>query len=130
MHDDVREDKDKRQKDKRDKDKRDREELEFSTTTRGAQVAEYLNRIADGLRQGALTIGAAGHTVHLQPAETIRLEVEAENRADKGKGSLQLEISWKTASPARESVAEVLVIETDAHHLPQLAAYPPRGKDA
>jgi len=125
VNDKAREDKDKRQKDKR-----GREELEFSTTTRGAQVAEYLNRIADGLRQGTLTIGAAGHTVQLQPSETIRLEVEVENRVDKGKGSLQLEISWKTASPARESVEDVLVIETDSRYTPQLAAYPPRGKDA
>lgn len=122
-------DKDKHEKDKHDEDKHDREELEFSTTTRGVQVAEYLNRIADGLRQGTLTLGAAGQTVHLQPAETIRLEVEAESRPDKGKGSLQLELSWKLSSPARESHEDVLAIETEPH-TPQFAAYMPRGKDA
>jgi amphi-Trp domain-containing protein len=127
-------DKDKRDKDDGDRDlrvkeKRVREEFEFSTTTRGAQVAEYLNRIADGLRQGTLTLGASGHSVHLQPGETIRLEVEAESKPDKGTASLQLELSWKLAHGARETHDEALLIETEAR-APQLTAYTPKIKDA
>ena len=127
-------DKDKRDRDDGDrdlrvKDKRGREEFEFSTTTRGSQVAEYLNRIADGLRQGALTLGAGGHGVHLQPGEMIRLEIEAESKPDKGTASLQLELSWKVAQETRESHDEALLIETEVR-APQLTAYTPKIKDA
>jgi amphi-Trp domain-containing protein len=103
-----------RQHDKDHRDKHSREEFEFSTTTRATQVAEYLNRIADGLRQGTLTLAASGHAVHLQPGDAVRLEVEAESRPDKGTASLQLDLSWKLASPAREPREEALTIETEA----------------
>jgi amphi-Trp domain-containing protein len=122
-------DKDDGDRDHRDKEKRGREEFEFSTTTRGSQVAEYLNRIADGLRQGTLTLGAGGHGVHLQPGETIRLEIEAESKPDKGTASLQLELSWKLAQETRESHDEALLIETQVR-APQLTAYTPKIKEA
>lgn len=122
-------DKDDGDKDHRDKEKHGREEFEFSTTTQGSQVAEYLNRIADGLRQGTLTLGASGHSVHLRPGDTIRLEVEAENKPDKGTASLQLELSWKVTHSTREPRDEALVIETEAR-APQFTAYTPKIKDA
>jgi amphi-Trp domain-containing protein len=124
--------KDRQADDRYDKDHRDkhpREEFEFSTTTRATHVAEYLNRIADGLRHGTLTLAASGHAVHLQPGDAIRLEVEAESRPGKGTASLQLDLSWKLASPAPEPHEEVLTIETEARDS-QPAAYAPKIKNA
>jgi len=121
MSENDHDDRDKRDKDKRGKETRDQEKLEFSTTTRGDEVANYLFQIADGLRLGTLTLRTGGHTVHLQPGEMLRLEVAAKNKADKGKGSLQLELSWKIPSPVHESDADELVIETE-HQIPQVAA--------
>lgn len=121
-------DKDKRDKDDRGKDRRDREEFEFSTTARAVQVAEYLNRIADGLREGMLTLAASGHAVHLEPNDTIRLEMEAESKPDKGTASLQFELSWKHTHPAREPEEERLVIETGPRD-PLVAAHASK-KDA
>jgi len=118
-----------REEKERGKGHRDREEFEFSTTTRGIQVAEYLTRIADGLAQGTLVLKAGGEAVHLQPAEIVRLEVEAESKPDKGTASLQLELSWKLTTPAREPREEPLVIETDSR-APQLAVSTPKGKEA
>jgi amphi-Trp domain-containing protein len=115
--------------DRNHRDKHPREEFEFSTTTRATQVAEYLSRIADGLRHGTLTLAASGQAVHLQPADAVRLEVEAESRPDKGTASLQLDLSWKLASPAREPHEEVLTIETEAGDS-QPAAYAPKTKNA
>ena len=117
-------------RDDRHKDKRGREEFEFSTTTRGSQVAEYLNRIADGLRAGTLTLGSSGHSVHLRPGETIRLEVEAESKPDKGSASLQLELSWKMGTAARQPHDEVLVIETDGREIEARTPQLSKTKDA
>ena len=104
-------DKEQREKDRGEKDRREKEELEFSTTARGAGVAEYLNLIADGLRQGTLTLTANGSTVHLNPADLVRLEVEAESKPEKGTASLQLELSWKHVKEARAPREEQLIIE-------------------
>jgi amphi-Trp domain-containing protein len=128
MSDKDKRDKDDRDKDDRGKDKRDRQELEFATTTRVIQVAEYLNRIADGLRAGALTLEASGQAVHLEPADTLRLEIEAESKPDKGSASLQLELSWKHTHQVREPEDERLVIETGPRD-PLVAAHAPK-KDA
>lgn len=102
--------------------------MEFSTTARAAQIAEYLDRIADGLREGTLTLAASGHAVHLEPTDTLRFEMEAESKPDKGTASLQLELSWKNTHHVPEPEDDRLVIETGPHDL-LVATHAPK-KDA
>jgi len=111
--------------DKGDKgEKRDKERLEFAGIADRDRVAEYLSRLADGLRLGAVTLSSAGQSVHLEAAERLRLEVEARHRPDKGSSSLQLEISWKTASAVREADEELLTIEPARPGSPPRTASP------
>ena len=104
-------DKDRHDRDKPEKEKRDKQQLEFAGTAERDVVAEYLNRLADGIRLGAVTLTSSGQSVHLESPQRLRLEVEARHRPDKGSSSIQLEISWKAERPAREEDEERLTIE-------------------
>jgi amphi-Trp domain-containing protein len=104
-------DKDRHDKDKPDKEKRDKQQLEFAGTADRELVAEYLNRLADGIRLGGVTLTSPGQSVHLESPQRLRLEVEARHRPDKGSSSIQLEVSWKAERGAREEDEERLTIE-------------------
>ena len=72
-------------------------EFMFSSTTEVGRVAEYLMRIADGLRLGRVSLSAPGRMVQLEPARVVRLELGAQSKPEEGKASLELEISWEPA---------------------------------
>lgn len=115
-------DKDQHEQDKPDKEKRDKQQLEFAGTADRELVAEYLNRLADGIRLGAVTLTSSGHSVHLESPQRLRLEVEARHRPDKGSSSIQLEISWKAERAARGEDEERLTIEAGRSHSTARAA--------
>ncbi len=73
----------------------DSNEFMFSSTTEVGRVAEYLMRIADGLRQGRVSLSAPGRMVRLEPARVVRLELGAQSKPEEGKASLEFEISWE-----------------------------------
>src|SRR6516165_7412354 len=72
-------------------------EFMFSSTTEVVRVAEYLMRIADGLRLGRVSLSAPGRVVRLEPARVVRLELGAQSKPEEGKASLELAISWEPA---------------------------------
>lgn len=74
----------------------DTEKMEFTATVEASRVADYLNRISDGLRRGVLTLASGDRILRLEPTDQVKLELEAESKPEKGKGSLQLEVSWKS----------------------------------
>ena len=73
----------------------ERKEFLFSSTTEVGRVAEYLMRIAEGLRLGRVSLSAPGRMVRLEPAQVVRLELGAQSNPEEGKASLELEISWE-----------------------------------
>ena len=105
-------------------DKGNKERLEFAGVVDRERVAEYLNLLADGLRAGSVTVRAAGHSMSLESAEQMRLEMEARHRPDKGSASIELEISWRTGSPAKEADEDRLTIEPGRAGAPHRAAAP------
>jgi amphi-Trp domain-containing protein len=70
-------------------------EFTFSSTTEVGRVAEYLMRIADGLRLGRVSLSAPGRMVRLELARVVRLELGAQSKPEEGKASLELDISWE-----------------------------------
>lgn len=71
--------------------------LEFSSQCEPSQVAEYLEAIANHIRNGHIALSVGSEAVQLDLAPNVKLELEAKAKPDKGKGSLQVEISWKQA---------------------------------
>jgi len=82
----------------------------FSATLEATQVADYLVRIADGLRRGVVGLAAGEQTVQLAPTTMLALEIEAEGKAEKATGHIALELSWK---PEYAAAAETLEITVD-----------------
>lgn len=89
-------------------------EFEFAGSVAAEQAADYLERIAAGLRAGQISLGAGERRLSLAPGEMLKLEVEAESEG--GKGSVALELSWKPAdapTPTLEILAEPLQVGPD-----------------
>jgi amphi-Trp domain-containing protein len=80
--------------------------FEFAATVEAARAAEYLVRLAEGLRGGGVNLSAGESTIHLVPGTLVKLEIEAEGKPEKAQGSVAVEISWKA-----DKVAEVPTLE-------------------
>ena len=86
------------------------EKFEFLATLDAQRAAEYLSRIAEGFRKGTLNLSAGGRSISLTPTSMVKIELEAESKGlETGKGSLDLEISWKEAYVAAAETLEVSV---------------------
>ncbi len=83
--------------------------FEFTGMLEPANAADYLTRIADGLRRGVISLAAAGRSIRLEPGGMVTIEVAAESKPEKAKGSLGLEISWKAREQASVETLEITV---------------------
>lgn len=81
----------------------------FSATLEAAQVAEYLVRIADGLRRGVVGFSAGGESVRLAPTAMLALAIEAEGKAEKATGRIALELVWKPEYASEMDSLEITV---------------------
>ncbi len=102
----------------------DSEKLEFSSLMDASLAADYLSRMADGLRRGVISIASGERSLLLTPTTTVKVELEAESKPEKGKGSLQIEVSWRAR---QQVVSEALEISSSPREAetPVLAAEPP-----
>ncbi|TDA63815.1 MAG: amphi-Trp domain-containing protein [Clostridia bacterium] len=67
-------------------------ELEFEAALDVKNAAEYLEKLAQVLREGRGTLEASGHRVGVRPGDMVVLELEAGRR--KGHGWLEIELEW------------------------------------
>jgi len=81
------------------------DKFEFSATLEATQIAKYLVRIADGLRQGIVGLAAGEETVWLAPTGMLALGIKAEGTVERTTGHITLELSWK---PEYAAAAETL----------------------
>ncbi|HXX39905.1 MAG TPA: amphi-Trp domain-containing protein [bacterium] len=86
------------------------DKFDFSATLEASQVADYLVRIADGLRRGVVRLAAGERGIRLEPTAMLAFEIEAEGKPEKTSGSIAMELSWK---PEYASAAESLEITVD-----------------
>jgi amphi-Trp domain-containing protein len=100
----------------------DSNKLEFSATLSAAQAAEYLTRISEGLLQGTVMLSAGGRHIQLDPGDIVKLEIEAEGKPEKGKGSLAIELSWKARQASAAETLEVLAGPREAPPAPAPAS--------
>ena len=72
-------------------------ELEYERDLPRAEIADYLERFADGLRDGGeieLTVG--DETTAINPPETVEFELEIEDEPEDGgvERSVEFELEW------------------------------------
>ena len=70
-----------------------KKELEYKAEMSLADVRGYLETFLAGLNEGTICVRKGDECLVLSPAETVKLEVEAREKKDKGK--FGFEISWK-----------------------------------
>jgi amphi-Trp domain-containing protein len=69
--------------------------FEFSAYCEPAQVADYLEALARYIRAGHAQLAVGSESIQLSFSPSLKLELAAKMRPDKGKGSLELDISWR-----------------------------------
>ena len=71
----------------------DRRELEFEGAASPAEVAETLCRIADGIRQRALSVSLGEEEITVYPDGDLALEIQATEK--KSKAKIEIAIAWR-----------------------------------
>ena len=69
-------------------------QLEFCGPATPAEAAEALARLGDGVRAGGLSVSLGEDELTVLPAGDLSLEIDASER--KGKGKLEVVITWRT----------------------------------
>jgi amphi-Trp domain-containing protein len=75
--------------------KEQKQSFEFSTYGEPETIADYLESLAKQIRSGSASLSAGSEMINLHFGSPIKLGIEAEMRSRKGKGSLDLELSWR-----------------------------------
>jgi amphi-Trp domain-containing protein len=97
----------------------DNAKFEFTATLGPTQAADYLSKVADGLRRGVIGLSAAGRSIRLEPGSLVTVEIAAESKPEKSKGSFALELSWKAREQTSTDTLEVTVDpREEAGHAP------------
>lgn len=76
--------------------------FEFSTRSDPDQTAEYLERVARYVRAGLVRLSSGADSIDLAVEGDVKLEISAESKPEKGKGSLRVELSWKPSAVKEE----------------------------
>jgi amphi-Trp domain-containing protein len=66
------------------------------------EAAAFLENIAKSLREGSTLLESGDQSLSLRIGPTVEMELEAKSKPEKGKGSIELKISWET-EPVAES---------------------------
>ncbi len=70
------------------------EQLRLEMELSAAEAAEYLERIAAGLRSGAVQLKVNRRELWLRPDPTVTLEIQGRGRVDEGR--LVIGLSWNS----------------------------------
>ena len=73
----------------------DHRSFEFSAYCEPSQVADYLEALARYIRAGHVQLAVGTESIQLSFGPNLKLELAAKMRPDKGKGNLELDISWR-----------------------------------
>lgn len=71
----------------------EKNEFEYAEKLGATEVADYLMKVAEGLKSRNLTLQGQGQAITLLPKEIVKLKVKAESK--EGKGEVEFEIAWK-----------------------------------
>jgi amphi-Trp domain-containing protein len=87
--------------------------LDFVASIDANQAADYLRRIAEGLRTGTIGLSAGGQTVRLTPGSTVKLEIMARGKPADDRGSLAIDLSWKIKTKPTTPPLEISASPSD-----------------
>jgi amphi-Trp domain-containing protein len=81
--------------------------FEYAATVSAVKAADHLEALARNLRAGQVQLTAGAESIALAVQGEVKLEIAAEFKAEKGKGSLELQLSWR--NPIARDEAEIQI---------------------
>jgi amphi-Trp domain-containing protein len=94
-----------------------KKEISYKGRVEPGLVVTYLEELLKGLRAGTLYVQSGDDYVSLKPTKIVDIEVEAVEKKEKAK--FTLELSWET-EPAGAEQAELKILSTE----PKIARVP------
>jgi len=70
-----------------------RSTFEFEGAATPTEAADVLNRIADGLRAGSLSLSMGDESIAVFPDGDLALDIEASEK--QGKAKIEIAVAWK-----------------------------------
>lgn len=86
-------------------------EISFKARVDQQTVINYLEDLLEGLRAGAAYVQSGNEYVTLKPTSAIDMEVEAVQKKDKQRVSIEL--SWNDEQPVEKPRAELRITTTE-----------------
>jgi amphi-Trp domain-containing protein len=86
-----------------------KEELAFKSEVAASEAAAFLENLAKSLRQGSMLLESGDQSLSLRVGQTVEVELEASSKPEKGKGSIELKVSWQ-AEPMAVTPATLEIV--------------------
>jgi amphi-Trp domain-containing protein len=90
----------------------EKEALEFSAVLSAEEAASYLEALAHACREGSALLESGDKSLTIEVGRDLKVELDAQSDPAKGKGSIDLSLSWKVAEQADTPPSLVIVAGT------------------
>jgi amphi-Trp domain-containing protein len=105
--------------------------IEFASYCEPAQVSDYLEALSRQLLAGEALLSVGGETLELRFETAIKFELRAEVREDKGKYSLEIELTWRRPQiPSRAGLVIASTADASSEEAPTMEVEYDDEKDA
>lgn len=72
-----------------------KEKVQFAGAVTPQEAAQYLESIAKGLRERSMLIESGDSSLTVEVADEVKIEISAAADSEKGKASVELNLSWR-----------------------------------
>jgi amphi-Trp domain-containing protein len=83
--------------------------IEFAAQVSAEEAADYLEAIANACREGSALLESGDKSLSIEVGRDVKVELEAQTDPSKGKGSIDLSLSWRVAEQAETPPSLVIV---------------------
>jgi amphi-Trp domain-containing protein len=83
--------------------------IEFSASVSSDEAADYLEALAKSCREGSALLESGDKSLLLEVGRDVKLAIEAEADPAKGKGSIEIALSWRVAEQVETPPSLVIV---------------------
>jgi amphi-Trp domain-containing protein len=86
-----------------------KDSLEFRNTVTRGEAAGFLESLAKSLREGSSLLESGDKSLGLQIGNEVKVSLDVESDSEKGKGAIELSLSWRLAEPNEAPPSLVIV---------------------
>jgi amphi-Trp domain-containing protein len=85
------------------------QEFEIETVCDTNKVAEYLETLAQRIREGNVMLSAGDEDIQIRVGQRAKLELEAKSNPDEGETTLEFEVTWKEQMEEEEQEVPITI---------------------